>query len=203
MDTDKKRMPEARSLGLSDEDIIEGMKALHGYIDLTPHDFKLLYEKVYAHARRRILHEYTALDIMRSPVLSIDEDDSLEDLIFLLARYGYSGLPVLDRKSKLSGVVSSKDVLIAIGYPATAHAMWLVANSLKTPLAVCGAIDGKTVKDIMSAPPLFARPETSMAEIACIFREKCINRLPVADDSGRLHGLIARSDLINSLSKLL
>lgn len=196
-------VPEKKKPGVSDEDIIEGMKALHGYIDLTPHDFKLLYEKVYLQARQRILREYTAMDIMKSPALTIAAEETLENLILLLARHGHSGLPVTDSAGKLTGVVSTKDVLTCLGFPPTAHAMRLVADSLVEPLSLCDKVTGKTVGQIMSSPPLYAEPATSMADIAAIFREKCINRLPVADSSGKLYGLITRSDLINALTRLL
>lgn len=188
---------------LSEEDIIEGMKAIDGYIDLTPHDFKTLYEKVYEMARKRILSEYSAKDIMKSPALAIGMDSSLEELVMLLSEHGYSGLPVTDSQGMLAGVVSSKDVLTALGFPPTAHSMLLVAESLKQPLDLGPKIEGKTVRDIMSAPPVFVTPEASMADIAMIFRQKTINRLPVADASGKLLGIITRENLINSLSRLL
>lgn len=203
MTEEKTKLPKGQAPGLSEEDVIEGMKALHGYIDLTPHDFRLLYEKAYEHARRRVLHEHAAADFMTSPAVSIGEEDDLEALIRLLAEHGHSGLPVLDREGRLCGVVSTKDVLTALGFPPFAHAMWLAANSLDKPMDLRGKTQGKKVREVMSAPPLYALPETSMAEVARIFREKGVNRLPVAEKSGRLCGIITRSDLINALSRLL
>jgi len=41
--------------------------------------------------------------------------------------------------------------------------------------------------------------ETPVAEIARIFNEKNINRVPVTDQSGRLVGIVSRADLMGSL----
>ncbi|NCD26928.1 MAG: CBS domain-containing protein, partial [Deltaproteobacteria bacterium] len=55
------------------------------------------------------------------------------------------------------------------------------------------------VDDLMSAPPIVAAPETSVAEISELFTARAINRLPICDADRRVLGLVTRSDLVGSM----
>ena len=54
---------------LSDEDILEVMKSIEGYLDITPSDFREIYLKAYQQARRRLLQGITAGIITRSDII--------------------------------------------------------------------------------------------------------------------------------------
>jgi len=51
-------------------------------------------------------------------------------------------------------------------------------------------------KEIMTAPPICVGEETSVFEIARIFAEKRINRVPVTDRNGKLVGIVSRADIV-------
>jgi CBS domain-containing protein len=60
----------------------------------------------------------------------------------------------------------------------------------------------RTAQDIMTTPALTISPEADVTEAVKILLEKDINGLPVMDDSGRLVGIICRSDLIRMQKSL-
>ena len=49
---------------ISEQDVIEAMKRIEGYIDITPGDFKEVYQSAYALAIKRLLDSLTADKIM-------------------------------------------------------------------------------------------------------------------------------------------
>lgn len=186
----------------SEEDIIEAMGELKGYIDLTPHDFKELYIKVYQQARRRILESKKAGEIMNSPAVLISDTASVSDLVELLDQKGISGLPVVDAQGNLTGVVSEKDVLLALGERPSAGPMRLVSRFCDVPQAVCGDIRLKKVREIMSSPAVSIPAEATLAELLSLFESRAINRLPVTGPDGQVSGIITRADLISAVSGL-
>ena len=93
-------------LPLSEDDALEAMKELHGYFDLTPHDFRELSAMAYSAAFSRLLRQRAALGVMTAPARDVGAADGIGVLIALLAEASISGVPVLDARRKLAGVVS-------------------------------------------------------------------------------------------------
>lgn len=50
-------------------------------------------------------------EIMASPVVSAEEDDTREDLIELFAKYHYRMVPVVDSQDRMRGVIRYKDIM--------------------------------------------------------------------------------------------
>ena len=68
--------------------------------------------------------------------------------------------------------------------------MSLVASCLKSKGCVALPIKKQEAADLMSSPAVTVGPDTSVKEIAAIFTDKGINRVPVTDADGRLLGLV-------------
>ncbi len=54
----------------------------------------------------------------------------------------------------------------------------------------------RKARDIMTSPAITVDEEASVAEIARIFKQKNINRVPVIDAGGRLVGIVSRADIL-------
>lgn len=52
-------------------------------------------------------------------------------------------------------------------------------------------------RDVMTTPVLAVRPETAVQDIAALLLECRISAVPVADDEGRVHGIVSEGDLMN------
>ena len=57
-----------------------------------------------------------------------------------------------------------------------------------------------TAKDIMNQQIPFARPDTTLEQVATMFAEKRVNPIAVTDETNKLLGIISRSDLIKFFS---
>jgi CBS domain-containing membrane protein len=193
-------------LGYSDfnilnEDIIEAMKEIPGYLDITPEDCLELYNKAYRHALDRLKATIKAEHIMTTSVVTIDENKSLADAAQLMADFDVSGLPVIDRHGKVSGVISEKDFLKHMNVKEQSTFMNVILCCLDSPdRCLARDLKGLLVKDVMSSPLINVGIETPVLKVADLLESKKINRVPVLNQELKLVGIIARSDLVRALS---
>ncbi len=183
---------------ISDDDILKAMKEISGYLDITPGDFKEIYRFAYGHALDRMTHSVTAGEVMTTDVVSVKKDDTLETAAEIMARHGIAGLPVVENGEEVVGVISEKDFLFHMGGKNTRSFMEVVAKCLRDKGCVAIPMRRQKAEDIMTSPAITVREDTPVSEIATIFTEKEINRVPVTDDVGKLLGIIAREDIVKS-----
>jgi CBS domain-containing protein len=136
---------------------------------------------------------------MTRSVLTVRQDTPLKDVARLLIDSGIAGVPVLDAKGAVCGVVSEGDFLIK-----EQGAEHLRHRRLATLLGDDSATEAqreklaaRTAGEAMSAPPITIRPDRPIREAAALMTERHVNRLPVIDD-GQLVGIVTRSDLVRA-----
>ncbi|MFZ5989965.1 MAG: CBS domain-containing protein, partial [Bacillota bacterium] len=138
-------------------------------------DLGKIFIKLEAILKENISPVTTAKDIMSSPVKTVPDDSTINDVNKIMLRYGHSGLPVV-RDGILSGIISRRDI-----EKARVHGF---GNS--------------PVKAYMSKNVVTISPDTPIKEIQHHFIEHNIGRLPVLEDS-QLVGIITRTDIIRTL----
>ncbi|AZS70110.1 hypothetical protein DDE74_03395 [Streptomyces lydicus] len=116
----------------------------------------------------------TVADLMTPEAVVVQRGTPFKEIARLLDEYDITAVPVLDEDDQPVGVVSEADLL-------------------RRQIAKLGAT---TAEAIMTSPAVVARPEWSVVEAARTMEKKKVKRLPVVDDSGRLIGVISRSDLV-------
>ena len=183
---------------ISDDDILKAMKDINGYLDITPGDFKEIYRFAYRHALDRMTHSVTAGEVMTTDVVFIKKDDTLETAAEIMARHGIAGVPVVENGEEVVGVISEKDFLFHMGGKDARSFMEVVAQCLRDKGCVAIPMRRQKAEDIMTSPAITVRGDTPVSEIATIFTEKEINRVPVTDDGGKLLGIVAREDIVKS-----
>jgi CBS domain-containing protein len=197
-DHPKKERDSLRRLEISDADIFEAMKDIPGYLDITPGDFKEVYQLAYRHARERLSGSVKARDVMTRDVALAHPETPLQQVAEVMARKGVSGVPVVDGAGKVLGVISEKDFIRRMGAKANIQSfMGLVAECLIEKRCQALPMRGLTAAELMSEPPVTVGEETPIVEIGRIFKEKSINRVPVTDSQGLLKGIVSRADLLN------
>ena len=95
---------------LSDADVIAAMREIPGYLDISPADFREVFQVAYVHALKRVRDSIRAADIMSRPAHCVGSDLDLIQAATLLAERdgqlalltnGYQPLerlaPLLDR----------------------------------------------------------------------------------------------------------
>jgi CBS domain-containing membrane protein len=185
-------------LELTDDDIYEAMKSISGYLDITPGDFKELYRCAYQHAMHRLAGNVTAKDMMVKDVISVTPETPLAEIAEIMGGRGISGVPVVDADNNVVGVISEKDFLSRMGAESPANFMSVVAGCLKAKGCIVLPIRAQKAKDIMTSPAIAVGERATHAEVAQLFHEQGINRVPVVDQEGRLVGIVSRADIVRA-----
>ena len=183
-------------INISDEDIYAAMKDIPGYLDITSGDFKELYRRAYRHALKRIAQSIKASDIMTRDVVTAAREMPLREVAKKMAEKGVSGVPVIEADKRVAGIISEKDFLSRMGAKDTKTFMGIVAECLKAKGCVAVSIRDQNAEDIMTSPAITVSIDTTVMEIAHIFTEKKINRVPVTNKEGHLVGIISRADVV-------
>ena len=193
-----KDLRDSYPLDISDDDILDAMKKIPGYIDITPGDFKEVYNLAYNITLERLARSRTALDVMTHDVVFVRVDTPLDETAAKMARHNISGMPVLNADDELIGVVSDKDFLRRLGGAGISSFMHFLAQRLKGKVPVIADLSTERTQDIMTAPAVTVTETTSVSEIAFLFEERKINRVPVVDQNGRLAGIVSRADILRT-----
>lgn len=184
---------------ITDEDIVQAMKKIPGYLDITPSDFMEVYLVAFKHAMSRLKNAIKASQIMTKRVISINEDAPVLEAARKMAQNDISGIPILKEDQTVSGVISEKDFLIRMNDEKKPSFMRLILKCMEN--SGCIATDFKKLKakDIMSSPPVTINKTTPILDIANTMDKQKINRVPVVDEGLKLVGIIARSDLVKAM----
>jgi len=185
-----------QSIDISDEDVYDAMKEIPGYLDITPGDFKEVYRHAYKRAVERLTRSVKAGDVMTRKVVSVSKETPLQEVAQVLGNRNISGVPVVDWEGRVAGIISEKDFLRHMGAKDKMTFMTVVAECLKGKGCVAVTIRGQTAGDIMSSPAITVAEGTSVLEIANIFTQKNINRVPVINEEGTLVGIVSRADIV-------
>ena len=113
---------------------------------------------------------------MSSPVRTIPPETSIEEAHRILLRYNHSGLSVVDSSGKLVGIISRRDIDIALHH-GFSHA---------------------PVKGYMTPQLKTISPETNLPEIERLMVTYDIGRLPVLENNS-LVGIVTRTDVLREL----
>jgi len=124
----------------------------------------------------QIPHPPAARELMSSPVRTILPETTIYDAQRILLRYGHSGLSVVDKTGRLVGVISRRDLDIALHHGFT-HA---------------------PVKGYMTTNLKTITPDTSLPEIEELMVTYDIGRLPVLENN-QLVGIVTRTDVLREL----
>lgn len=124
----------------------------------------------------QIPHPPTARDLMSSPVRTIRPETTIAEAQRILLRYGHSGLSVVDATANLVGIISRRDLDIALHH-GFSHA---------------------PVKGYMTKLVKTITPDTTMPQIEALMVTYDIGRLPVIEGNN-LVGIVTRTDILREL----
>ena len=97
------------------------------------------------------------------------------EMLKIKQKYGFSGLPVVDKNNKILGIVTNRDLRFE--------------TKLERP-----------VKELMTPRDklVTVRPGFSIAKVKALMHEHKIERVVIADNKGVLHGLVTARDIVRS-----
>jgi len=119
--------------------------------------------------------------VMTSGVITVDEDTSVQDAARLMAKHGISAVPVVDRESRVVGMVSEGDLLHRAEIGTERRRSWwleMVASTNQLAGEYVKSHSG-SVKDVMTRDVISVTEETTVADIAILLETNRIKRVPV------------------------
>lgn len=135
----------------------------------------------------------TVHDLMTRGVVRVHRDTGFKKIAEILAENDITALPVVDDDEHPVGVVSEADLLgKQAGQPDPAGLMPAQdPRPGSRPPGEAGRAD-----ELMTSPPVVARPEWNVVEAARVMADRQVKRLPVVNEADRLVGILSRSDLL-------
>lgn len=123
-------------------------------------------------------------DIMSRDTVTVSPEDSVSSLWRKMEEYRYSGVPVVDEKGRLLGIVTVYDLL--------SEAARLAFESSSGPLR------GPRVREVMTSPATYLYPWSSALDAAKLMVERGYGRIPVVESerTRRLVGIVDREDIV-------
>ncbi|MFI6493615.1 CBS domain-containing protein [Streptomyces sp. NPDC050564] len=131
-------------------------------------------------------------DVMTHTVAAVGRGADFKQIVQLMEQWKVSALPVLEGENRVVGVVSEADLLHKEEFRDSDPDRFTQLRRL-SDLGKAGAV---TAGELMTSPALTVQANATLAQAARIMAHAKVKRLPVVDDTGRLEGLVSRSDLL-------
>jgi CBS domain-containing protein len=120
-------------------------------------------------------------ELMHTPAVTCGPDTTITRAAQLMEARNVGCVIVVDQVGEVAGVLTDRDIALrAIGH----------GRSADIPVQAIMSRDVRTVS-----------PRADVAEAASIMMKSTVRRLPVVDEHGALHGLIALDDLVRKLGR--
>ena len=115
-------------------------------------------------------------DVMSSPVITVNEEETVEKVAQLMDKYRLGCIIVTSKDGKPIGIITERDLVIRV----------LAKNLLPSKLKA---------KDVMSSPLMTINPDATISEAARMMSRLNIRRLGVVY-RGELVGIISSKDIL-------
>jgi CBS domain-containing protein/anti-sigma regulatory factor (Ser/Thr protein kinase) len=124
-----------------------------------------------------IFEDIKASDIMASKVVALTADKKIAHAKEMMKIKKISGIPVIDDKKKLVGMISIEDIINALEF-----------NRINEP-----------IRNIMTQKVVAIGLSETLSEIVDKFENYKFGRFPVVDDQCRIQGIISKEDILHGI----
>ena len=125
-------------------------------------------------------------EIMQTDVRTVPGDTSVSEVVMALADGNISGLPVVDARNQVVGVVSTTDLIAAQAETRSSEERQVL-------------LEQTTVRDIMTPRPLMIESAAEVSEAARHMLYADVRRLLV-EDGGVLAGVVSQTDIVRAVA---
>ena len=186
--------------GFAEADLDAVLARYNQVLDLSRDDLQSLLAQTEIEAYRRRLGEVRCADIMSRDVATVSFGTSLQDAWALLRERRIKALPVVDRVSRVVGIVTLSDFLRSADLDW--HQGW--AQRLRafiSPSHTTHSDKPEAVGQIMVRQVRVASADRPISELVPLFADTGHHHIPIIDADKRLVGIITQSDLVAALCK--
>lgn len=141
-------------------------------------------------------------DIMITKVFTVKPSNTIKELLDILNSNRIGGVPVVDDKDHLVGMVSDGDVLRYLApKPLGIAGLVYIIEAEEIEEVLQEKLDTQ-VKDIMTKRNLlFVSPDEEFDKTVRLLSRHHFKKLPVVNGAGRVIGVLSRGDIIHNISK--
>ena len=144
-----------------------------------------------------------AKDIMTKEVITVEPGATIDALARILIDNKISGVPVVDEKRRLKGIVTENDLIrknkrLHIPTVIRLFDAFILLGSDRMENEI-KKIVATTVGEICTKEVVSINEETSLDEIATIMAEQHIHLLPVLRD-GVVAGIVGKADMVRAMT---
>jgi len=176
---------------LTDDDILDAMQHIPGYLDITTEDFRSIYHLAHRHALERLFAGVTAGRLMRSAIEPLQPNITLDIAARVLADSGYKGLPVVDVNGHVIGMLTETDFLKRLKAESFLE---LLLRMLEDSFEFTHRCHETSVSAAMTQPAVTVSRDAGFLEILEAFHGHGGRSMPVVGADGKLLGLLLRKD---------
>ena len=126
---------------------------------------------------------------MTADVITVDEDTPMMKASIIMKEKKIRSLPIVDKKRRLIGIVTDRDLRDASPSKATTLDVYELNYLISTI----------KIKDLMTKDLVFVKPDDTVEFAAILMLENKISSLPVINDKGTLIGIITQTDIFEVL----
>jgi CBS domain-containing protein len=134
---------------------------------------------------------------MTSRVVTVREEERVQDALDLMAQNGISWLPVVDRVERCVGVISHTDLISLANEmdedSAPRDDGWMSILSGGVRLA---DVTNERISDVMSDAVITVGPDEPVNRIAELMTEHHVHHVPVCGAEDRLLGVVSTMDIL-------
>ena len=186
---------ELPELKLNDEDILDAMRHIPGYLDISTEDFRAIYHLAHTHALERLFRRVRAGHLMLRDIRPLHAGTRLDVAAQQMVSQGRKSLPVVDENNCVSGVLTETDFLRHLQVRSFLQLLLLLVAD---PTRFTHHCHETQVRQAMTAPAITIAEQAGFREILHAFHQHPGRGMPVVDDQNHLRGLLLRKDFIKA-----
>ncbi|CAK0774004.1 CBS domain-containing membrane protein [Gammaproteobacteria bacterium] len=186
-------IPLTTDADISDDDVLDAMRQISGYLDITVEDFRALYALAHEHALARTFAHIRASQLMRGGITPVRPGNMLDAAARSMATQGLKSIPVVDDRGWVVGMLTESDYLRQLGAEGFLE---LMLRLIVEPAGLRQCCHEMPVATAMTTPAVAVPEEADFARIVAAFRQCHGRSLPVVDREGRLKGLLMRKQFV-------
>ena len=144
-----------------------------------------------------------AADVMRHKVVTVSPDNSIAEAAKIMLDHSVSGLPVVDGKGALVGMLTEGDLLRRSETGTERNRPHWLEFILGPGRLASDYVHshGRKVAEVMTRKVVAVAPETPLDEVVRLMERHHIKRLPVLEHD-RIVGIVSRASLLPALAHL-
>ncbi|MFZ5587453.1 MAG: DUF190 domain-containing protein [Thermodesulfobacteriota bacterium] len=148
---------------------------------------------------RLIPRQLKVRDVMTPAPKRTRPDTTLDQVLEVLLKSDFTGLPVVDDNNHPIGIITDGDLLYRAGIPIRVR---LLAEFAKDNVQVVKqGIAHRLAKEIMTAPVVTVEQDQYLFEAVETMLKRNLRRLPVVDAKGALVGILSRIDIFKAINR--